>query len=108
MSRRSTTRALERPKAGKARDRTNLRRIAGLADAAIRRAVANDPDTFVPDEEWLRQAKVVKPQPKKSVTLRLDPDTLSWFRKRGPGYQTRINAVLRAFVRANSPPGSRH
>jgi len=25
-------------------------------------------------------------------------DVLDWFKQQGPGYQTRINAVLRAFV----------
>jgi uncharacterized protein (DUF4415 family) len=34
------------------------------------------------------------------VTLRLDRDVLDWFRRQGRGYQTRINAVLRAFVEA--------
>jgi len=29
--------------------------------------------------------------------LRIDPDVLAWFKAQGPGYQTRINAVLRAF-----------
>jgi len=28
----------------------------------------------------------------------LDKDILEWFRKRGRGYQSRINAVLRTFV----------
>jgi uncharacterized protein (DUF4415 family) len=91
--------------ARKTKDRTNLKRVASLTDAGIRKAAAADPDTFIPDEAWLRQAKVVRPQPKKTVTLRLDPDVLSWFRKRGPGYQTRINAVLRAFVHANRAAG---
>ena len=31
---------------------------------------------------------------------RIDQDILTWFRNRGPGYQTRMNAVLRAFVDA--------
>ena len=35
--------------------------------------------------------------PKASISLRLDSDVLEWFKSRGPGYQTRINAVLRAF-----------
>lgn len=35
--------------------------------------------------------------PKVSVTLRLDADVLAWFKSVGPGYQGRINAVLRAF-----------
>ena len=83
------------------KDRTNLRRVRAQTDAAIRKAVENDPDSFVPDAAWLRRAKLVMPQRKETVTLRLDPDVLSWFRREGRGYQTRINAVLRAFVQAN-------
>jgi uncharacterized protein (DUF4415 family) len=35
--------------------------------------------------------------PKASISLRLDTDVLEWFKAQGQGYQTRINAVLRAF-----------
>ncbi len=35
--------------------------------------------------------------PKSSVSLRLDRDVLEWFKAQGPGYQTKINTVLRAF-----------
>jgi uncharacterized protein (DUF4415 family) len=35
--------------------------------------------------------------PKASIALRLDADVLEWFKAQGPGYQTRMNAVLRAF-----------
>lgn len=38
--------------------------------------------------------------PKQSVSLRIDADVLKWFRAQGSGYQTRINAVLRAFTDA--------
>ena len=34
---------------------------------------------------------------KSSVSLRVDQDVLEWFKAQGPGYQTRINSVLRAF-----------
>ena len=34
---------------------------------------------------------------KTSISLRLDADVLEWFKAQGPGYQTRMNAVLRAF-----------
>ena len=44
--------------------------------------------------------KVAWPQPKQAISLRIDQDILEWFRGRGPGYQTRMNAVLRAFVDA--------
>ena len=37
------------------------------------------------------------PPPKVSISLRVDADVLEWFKAQGDGYQTRINAVLRAF-----------
>lgn len=40
------------------------------------------------------------PGPKRGLYLRLDPDVLEWFKAHDRGYQTRINAVLRAFVHA--------
>ena len=44
----------------------------------------------------------LKPVDSKSqVTLRIDKDVLDWFRKQGRGYQTRINALLRAYVDAH-------
>ena len=36
---------------------------------------------------------------KKPVTLRLDADVLAWFKKKGRGYQTRINRALRTFMK---------
>jgi uncharacterized protein (DUF4415 family) len=36
--------------------------------------------------------------PKTQITLRLDADVLEWFRERGAGYQTQINALLRAYM----------
>ncbi|MFN0316565.1 MAG: BrnA antitoxin family protein [Burkholderiales bacterium] len=39
---------------------------------------------------------------KSSVSLRIDQDVLEWFRSQGPGYQTKINAVLRAFRDASA------
>lgn len=71
-----------------------------MTDEQIERAAASDPDTFIPDAAWMKNARVVVPQAKEVITLRLDPDVLAWFRNNGKGYQTRINAVLRAFVEA--------
>jgi len=39
--------------------------------------------------------------PKASLSLRLDADVVDWFKSQGPGYQTRMNAVLRAFKYAS-------
>jgi uncharacterized protein (DUF4415 family) len=38
---------------------------------------------------------------KRSISLRVDAEVLAWFQAQGPGYQTRINAVLKAFKDAS-------
>jgi uncharacterized protein (DUF4415 family) len=38
--------------------------------------------------------------PKTSVSLRIDADVLDWYKSMGPGYQTRMNSVLRAYKEA--------
>ena len=37
---------------------------------------------------------------KVDISIKLDADVLEWFKSTGPGYQTRMNAVLRAFKEA--------
>lgn len=36
---------------------------------------------------------------KKQLTLRIDSDVIEWYQKQGPGYQTRINSLLRAYMK---------
>ena len=66
----------------------------------MRRTIEADPDARATDEEFWEQAEVVMPARKEIVTMRLDADLLRWFRQRH-GYQTRINAILRAYVKAH-------
>jgi uncharacterized protein (DUF4415 family) len=81
------------------RDRTDRDRVATLDDDAIERAIADDPDAApLLDADWFAKAKLVAPPEKALISIRLDQDLLDFFRAAGPGYQTRINAVLRAFM----------
>jgi len=48
------------------------------------------------------------PEPKEQITLRLDKDVLAWFRTRGKGYQTLINAVLRSYYEHERLHTDRH
>ena len=46
--------------------------------------------------------KGLKPVVRKNqVTLRIDEDVLTWFKNQGRGYQTRINALLKAYKEAH-------
>lgn len=46
--------------------------------------------------------KGLKPVTRKSqITLRIDSEVLDWFRAKGTGYQSQMNAVLRAYKEAH-------
>lgn len=53
------------------------------------------------DEDFFKKARVVIPPGKKQLTLRLDADVLEWMKAQGRGYQSRINAILRAYYEAH-------
>lgn len=79
---------------------TDWERLRNRTPSAIRKGINADPDAHATDEQFWKSAKVVLPAPKQVVTIRLDADLLRWFR-RERGYQTRINAILRAYMQAH-------
>lgn len=54
-------------------------------------------DDAPPPEFWA-EAVWVPPVMKDMISLRVDEDVLRWFKRQGKGYQTRMNAVLRAYM----------
>ncbi len=93
---RTVKRSLRNPRKGK----TDWKRLGTLTDAEIERAVAEDPDAApLLDAEWFKNAELVYPD-KQMISIRLDADVLKHFRGTGPRWQTRINSVLKAYVRA--------
>ena len=79
---------------------TDWEALRSRSDAEIRAGIESDPDAHATDEVFWKEAKVVVPRPKQVVTMRLDTDLLEWFRQQR-GYQTRINAILRAYMKAH-------
>ncbi|HGG60624.1 MAG TPA: hypothetical protein ENK26_12045 [Gammaproteobacteria bacterium] len=88
-------------------------------DVEINRQIQADPDDFEWTEEMIAQAKpaseipelqgVIKtlgrpksPNPKKSVTIRLSPQVIEYFKRDGKGWQTRLNGVLVEYVKTHS------
>ena len=61
--------------------------------------LADEEDGLLPDG-WEKTIILGTPEPMKDGNIRLDPAVLRWFKAGGCGYQARINAGLRAFVRA--------
>ena len=87
--------------ASKDEPKTNWTRLRTMTDEEVRAGIADDPDVVATDEAFWEDAKLVMPRPKEAVTMRLDADLLEWFR-RERGYQTRINAILRAYMNAHA------
>lgn len=78
--------------------RTNIAGIKGKTAEMLEQDIASDPDFSDVPENWYETAEAVVPTPKKLLSLRIDNEVVDWFKNQGPGYQTRMNAVLREFV----------
>jgi uncharacterized protein (DUF4415 family) len=76
---------------------TDWSHLGRRTPAQIGKGIGADPGVHATDAQFWKTAKVVLPTPKEIVTMRLDADLLRWFR-RERGYQTRINAILRAYM----------
>lgn len=59
-----------------------------------------------PDDGQWQPSRFAQMQNKQQVTLRIDKDVLDFFRSSGQRYQTRINHVLREYMKTHTPPGS--
>jgi uncharacterized protein (DUF4415 family) len=81
--------------------KTDWRRVRSMTDDEVHAAIIDDPDAKPTDEAFWKEARVVMPRRKETVTIRLDADLLEWFRSER-GYQTRINAILRAYMNAHT------
>ena len=83
------------------KSQTSLTRLRKMSDADIVR------DRDAPEWTPAMFARAVarkglKPAPKKALlSLRIDADVIQWFRGQGAGYQSRMNALLRAYMDAH-------
>jgi len=83
----------------KQKSRTDWKRLRAMKDEDI------DFSDIPPlKEDFFKHATLRLPEPKSSITIRLDPDVLNWFKKQGKGYQTRINAILRLYMTSTRHP----
>lgn len=80
-------------------DRTDWDRLDAMKDEDI-----DTSDIAALDADFFKSAEVVMPPEKKHVSIRLDADVLEWMKSQGKGYQSRINAVLRAYYEAHQDP----
>jgi uncharacterized protein (DUF4415 family) len=83
------------------KSRTDLSRLRRRKDSEIVR----DADAPAWSPEMFARAvarKGLKPVATKTLlSLRVDADVIEWFRSLGPGYQSRMNALLRAYMEAH-------
>lgn len=95
-SSRSAKRPNVKPKSISAQSRTDWARLRSKADTAGANAAHPESDVRHIVRGLVRRGLRPLP-PKAAISLRVDQDVLEWFKAQGPGYQTRINIVLRAF-----------
>ena len=95
MSAQSTQKQRRAEPARPRRGRADIERIRTMSDAEVDSTSPPELKDLPPDF-W--NDAVVVPPPKRAISLRIDQDVLDWFRARGPRYQSRMNAVLRAYM----------
>jgi uncharacterized protein (DUF4415 family) len=71
--------------------------VDALTEKDIARAIGEDSDVAPLDIDWSK-ARLRIPAPTVAISLRVAPDVLAFFKAKGKGYQTRMNAVLRAYA----------
>lgn len=83
------------------KSQTNWDHLDKLTDEDTELSIVSDPDKDgLRDIDWSK-AEWVLPEPKAAISIRLDVDVLSFFKAGGAGYQSRINAVLRSYMKAS-------
>lgn len=75
---------------------SDLKRIDHLSDQEI--DYSDIPEL---DDSFFTRHRVELPKVKDVVTLRIDNEVLGWFKQQGKGYQTRMNAVLKSYMKAH-------
>jgi len=54
------------------------------------------------DKDFFKRAELRMPKSKQMVSIRLDDEVLAWFKRQGKGYQTKINEILKMYMRAKA------
>jgi uncharacterized protein (DUF4415 family) len=85
-----------RRKVARGESKTDWKRAHAITQTQVERFADKDEGPLATG--WESTVIVGLPPAKQDIHIRLDGDILDWFKARGRGYQTRINAVLRAFV----------
>jgi uncharacterized protein (DUF4415 family) len=95
-------RTVKRSSADRRKGRTDWRRLRGMPEAEVASGARTDPDNPPWTEAELHAAELVLPcaEPKVPVSIRLDREVVDYFKEQGPGYQSRIGAVLLSYVRS--------
>ena len=57
------------------------------------------------DETFWQRAELIEPGLTEQITLRVKRSMLAYFKAPGKGYQTRIDQVLKSYVRSQRGPG---
>jgi uncharacterized protein (DUF4415 family) len=81
-----------------ARGRTDWKRLAALSDQEIETLADQDKDNPATTETDWAEAVTFAPLRKTTINARFDADVVAWFKAQGPGYQPRMNAVLRHYM----------
>jgi uncharacterized protein (DUF4415 family) len=90
-----------RAMAARGESKTDRARVLTKSEAGLDADIAKDEDWRGVSLDWHKNAEaVIRERHKVPISIRIDADLLAFFRAQGAGWQTRMNAVLRAYKEA--------
>lgn len=88
---------MDEPKRSRAEERRYTEMLMELADLQSAATEQHLKGMLIPPDWHKIAAERIEPK-KARITTLIDEDVLRWFKRAGPGYQTRVNKVLRTYM----------
>jgi uncharacterized protein (DUF4415 family) len=86
----------------KKQDKSDWIALKNMSEKDLESDIKSDPDSNSKIPKKWKGMVIGMPETKEQISIRIDQDVLRWFRKKGSGYQTYINNILRSYVSAQN------
>ncbi len=84
-------------------NKMHWKRSDAMAYKEVKENTSKDESNLLIEDKLWQVAELLMPSnvTKKRITIRIDADVLEWLRKQGKGYQSKINSILRTFMKTD-------
>ncbi len=84
-------------------NKTGREQMNPMTNKKFKENANTDENNSLIDQKLWQVAELLMPSnvAKERITIRIDTDILEWLKKQGKGYQSKINSILRTFMKTD-------